>query len=56
MRTQLRSPDEDVRAMADLAEVGDWSRLWGPPESGPAGIRALVARVVAATGWLPWAR
>ncbi|MEV6282916.1 hypothetical protein [Kribbella sp. NPDC051770] len=55
MRTQLRSPDEDARAMSDLAEVGDWSRLWGPPQTGPAGIRALVARVVAATGWQPWA-
>lgn len=55
MKTQQRSSDEDERAMADLAEVSDWSRIWGPPATGLDAIRALVSRVSAATGWRPWA-
>jgi hypothetical protein len=55
VRTQQRSLDDDERAMADLAEVYDWNRVWGPPETGLDAIRALVSRVTAATGWRPWA-
>ncbi|GAA1143674.1 hypothetical protein GCM10009630_47570 [Kribbella jejuensis] len=55
MKTQERSFDDDERAMADLAEVADWRRLWGPPATGTDAIRALVDRVTAATGWRPWA-
>lgn len=55
MRTQLRSSDDDERAMADLADVPDWRGLWGPPGTGLEAIRALVMRVTQATGWRPWA-
>jgi hypothetical protein len=55
VKTQLRSSDEDERAMADLAEVSDWRSIWGPPGAGLDAIRALVSRVTAATGWRPWA-
>ncbi|MDX6294775.1 MAG: hypothetical protein QOH50_3850 [Kribbellaceae bacterium] len=30
MKTQVRPLDEDDLAMADLAEVSDWSRVAGP--------------------------
>jgi hypothetical protein len=55
VRTQQRSSDDDERALADLAEVSDWKRVWGPPETGLDAIRTLVSRVTAATGWRPWA-
>lgn len=55
MKTQERSSEDDERAMADLAEVADWRRLWGPPATGMDAIRDLVNRVTAATGWRPWA-
>ena len=55
MKTQLRSSDDDERAMADLAEVSDWRSVWGPPGAGLDAIRALVSRVTAVTGWRPWA-
>lgn len=55
MRTQQRTSDDDERALADLAEVSDWKRVWGPPETGLNAIRTLVSRVSAATGWRPWA-
>ncbi len=56
MKTQDRPLDEDDLAMADLAEVADWTRVAGPDtdETGPAVVRALVQRVTAATGWQPW--
>jgi hypothetical protein len=55
VKTQQRSSDDDERAMADLAEVSDWTSVWGPPGTGMDAIRALVNRVIAATGWQPWA-
>jgi hypothetical protein len=55
VKTQQRSSSDDERAMADLAEVADWRSVWGPPGSGLDAIRALVSRVIAATGWQPWA-
>jgi hypothetical protein len=55
VKTQERPSDDDERAMTDLAEVSDWRPIWGPPASGMEAIRALVARVTAATGWRPWA-
>lgn len=55
MRTQQRSSDDDERAMADLADVSDWHRVWGPAGTGLDAIRALVSRVTEATGWRPWA-
>lgn len=54
MRTQELPLDDDDRAMADVAEVPDWNRVWGPPATGPAAVRALADRVRAATGWRPW--
>jgi hypothetical protein len=58
MKTQDRPLDEDDRAMADLAEVADWTQVAGPDtdESGYAVVAALVQRVSAATGWRPWPR
>jgi hypothetical protein len=55
VKTQLRSSDDDERAMIDLAEVSDWRSVWGPPGAGLDAIRALVSRVTAVTGWRPWA-
>ncbi|TCO43431.1 hypothetical protein EV646_1127 [Kribbella antiqua] len=55
MKTVQLSSDDDERAMADLSEVSDWKRVWGPPATGPDAMRALVTRVTAATGWRPWA-
>jgi hypothetical protein len=56
MKTQDRPLDQDERAMADMAEVTDWSKVAGPDndESGYAVVEALVHRVSAATGWTPW--
>lgn len=56
MKTQDRPLDEDDRAMADLAEVADWTRIAGPdsPKTGPEVVRALVNRVMTATTWKPW--
>ena len=47
MKTQDRPLDEDDLAMADLADVADWTRVAGPDSdaSGPAVVRALVQRV-----------
>jgi len=55
VRTQQRSSDDDERAMADLADVSDWRRIWGPPGTGVEAIRALVRRATEVTGWRPWA-
>jgi hypothetical protein len=56
MKTQDRPLDEDDLAMADLAEIQDWTTIAGPDTdaSGPAVVRALVNRVMAATDWQPW--
>jgi len=56
MKTQDRPLDDDDRAMADLAEVADWSTVAGPdPEaSGREMVLALIDRVTTATGWEPW--
>ncbi|WP_328991784.1 hypothetical protein OG394_36260 [Kribbella sp. NBC_01245] len=46
------SPEDLSRwhsALADLADVRDWSRLWGPDGD----VLVLRDRVAAATGWLP---
>ncbi|MFC0629071.1 hypothetical protein [Kribbella deserti] len=37
------------RALADLADVRDWNRLWGPDGD----VLVLRDRVAAATGWVP---
>ncbi len=57
MKTQDRPLDEDDLAMADLAEIQDWTPIAGPDTdaSGPAVVRALVNRVMAGTDWQPWA-
>lgn len=56
MKTQDRPLDEDDLAMADLAEVADWTAVAGPDtdETGPEVVLALIRRVSAATGWRPW--
>jgi len=56
MKTQDRPLDQDALAMADLADVLDWSTIAGPDtdESGPAVVRALVNRVMTHTPWQPW--
>lgn len=56
MKTQDRPLDEDNVAMADLAEIADWTRIAGPDDdgSGPQVVRALVQRVMSATDWQPW--
>ncbi|GAA1604299.1 hypothetical protein GCM10009789_67850 [Kribbella sancticallisti] len=56
MKTQDRPLDEDDLAMADLAEITDWTVLAGPDddESGPEVVRALVHRVMRHTTWTPW--
>lgn len=56
MKTLDRPLLEDEQALADLAEVPDWTRVAGPDneDAGPAVVRALVQRVSAATGWRPW--
>jgi hypothetical protein len=56
MKTQDRPLDEDDLAMADLAEVPDWTKVAGPDtdDTGPAVVTALVNRVMNSTGWQPW--
>jgi hypothetical protein len=56
MKTQDRPLDEDDLAMADLAEITDWTRIAGPDDdaSGPDVVRALVNRVMTETDWNPW--
>jgi hypothetical protein len=56
MKTQDRPLDEDDLAIADLAEVADWTAVAGPDSdrTGPEVVRALVNRVMNATGWQPW--
>ncbi|MEV4260363.1 hypothetical protein [Kribbella sp. NPDC049584] len=56
MKTQDRPLDEDDRAIADLAEIGDWKPISGPDgdQTGPAVVRAIVQRVTSATDWQPW--
>ncbi|MGZ0151451.1 hypothetical protein ACXJJ3_30660 [Kribbella sp. WER1] len=56
MMTQDRPLDEDDLAIADLAEIGDWSPIAGPDndQTGPEVVRAIVQRVTSATDWQPW--
>jgi len=56
MKTQDRPLDQDDLALADLAEIQDWTVLAGPDgdDSGPEVVRALVHRVMAHTSWQPW--
>ncbi|TDO45087.1 hypothetical protein EV643_114232 [Kribbella sp. VKM Ac-2527] len=56
MKTQDRPLDEDDLAMADFAEVADWTKVAGPDtdDTGPAVVTALVNRVMNSTGWTPW--
>jgi hypothetical protein len=54
VKTRQLALTDDERAMADLADVPDWKRVWGPPAAGPDAVRALAERVSAATGWYPW--
>jgi hypothetical protein len=56
MKTLDRPLDDDDRAMADLAEVGDWRKVGGPHTgaTGPMPVRTLIKRVKSATGWRPW--
>ena len=44
MKTQDRPLDQDDLAMADLAEIRDWTTIAGPDsdDSGPEVVRALV--------------
>ncbi|MFB6724174.1 hypothetical protein ACFCV3_28610 [Kribbella sp. NPDC056345] len=55
MKTADRPLDDDDLAMADLAEITDWTPVAGPDsdDAGPALVRALVQRVTDATGWQP---
>ncbi|MFI5732141.1 hypothetical protein ACIA49_18600 [Kribbella sp. NPDC051587] len=55
MKTADRPLDDDDLAMADLAEITDWTPVGGPDsdDAGPALVRTLVARVTNATGWQP---
>ncbi|MFG1911747.1 hypothetical protein [Kribbella sp. NPDC048928] len=57
MKTQDRPLHEDDLALADLAEIADWTRIAGPDsdQTGPATIKGIVERVTAATNWTPWA-
>jgi hypothetical protein len=56
MKTLDRPLDDDDKAMADLAEVADWTKVVGPDtdETGRDVVLALINRVSAATGWEPW--
>lgn len=56
MKTQDRPLDEDALAMADLAEIADWTTIAGPDSeaTGPDVVRALVGRVMGSTKWTPW--
>lgn len=56
MKIKDRPLDADAAAMADFADVADWTKVAGP-EDGGAGyevVKALVGRVTPATGWRPW--
>ncbi len=55
MKTADRPLDDDDLAMADLAEITDWTPVGGPDSdaAGPALVRTLVQRVTNATGWQP---
>jgi hypothetical protein len=56
MKTLDRPLDDDDKAMADLAEVADWTKVVGPDtdETGRDMVLTLINRVSAATGWEPW--
>ena len=56
MKTQDRPLDDDDLAMADFAEIADWTAIAGPNRdaSGPDVVRAIVQRVTSATDWQPW--
>jgi hypothetical protein len=56
MKIKDRPLDLDAAAMADLAEVADWTKVAGPDtgETGYQVVKDLVHRVTAATGWKPW--
>jgi hypothetical protein len=56
MKTQDRPLDQDDLAMADLAEIPDWTVIAGPDgdDAGPEVVRALVHRVMGQTSWQPW--
>ena len=56
MKTQDRPLDEDDRALADFADIADWTKIAGPnnDETGPEVVRAIVQRVTQATEWQPW--
>ncbi|HZO68188.1 MAG: hypothetical protein ACRDP9_19320 [Kribbellaceae bacterium] len=56
MQTLDRPLDDDDKAMADLAEVADWTKVAGPDtdDTGRDVVLALINRVSAATGWEPW--
>jgi hypothetical protein len=56
MKTQDRPLDEDDLAMADFAEIADWTTIAGPnsEDTGFEVIRAIVQRVTSATDWQPW--
>jgi hypothetical protein len=56
MKTIDRPLDDDDRAMADLAEIEDWTTLAGPDtdQTGSAFVLPLIDRVSSATTWKPW--
>ncbi|GAA1580404.1 hypothetical protein GCM10009804_41220 [Kribbella hippodromi] len=56
MKFKDRPLDLDAAAMADLAEIADWTKVAGPdaPGTGYEAVKALVTRVSAGTGWEPW--
>lgn len=56
MKTLDRPLDDDDQAMADLAEVADWTTIAtaNPDLTGPALVLPLIERVSAQTGWQPW--
>ena len=56
MKIKDRPLEEDAHAMADIADVADWTKVSGPdsPDTGHEVVTALVHRVSAATGWTPW--
>ena len=58
MKIKDRPLDEDDLAIADLAEVADWTKVAGPESDAPGyeTVKAIVHRVSAATGWKPWPR
>jgi hypothetical protein len=56
MKIKDRPLDLDAAAMADLADVADWTKVAGPESAGTGYevVKALVDRVTPATGWRPW--